>query len=108
MNSSSESDTEEADHRSVISSRSKGSHSVHACPYPDCDKFFARPSRVKTHLLSHTGERPFKCTVEKCGKDYTRQRFLNRHLAMAHSNRKKKDDIRVECTECDANFDNKV
>jgi len=107
MSSSSESD-EEVDHRSVISKRSKGALSIHACPHPDCDKFFARPSRLETHLLSHTGERPFKCNVEKCGRDYARRAHLIRHTANAHaSQHQKSDEKRVNCTQCKATFSNK-
>lgn len=104
----SSSDSEdEADHRSVISRRTKGAYSAHACPHPDCDKFFTRPSRLETHLLSHSGERPFKCTVEKCGKDYARRAHLIRHMANAHSNQEKTGEKRIDCSKCDANFSNK-
>ena len=106
MNSSSESD-EEADHRSVISKRSKGALSIHACPHPSCDKFFTRPSRLETHLLSHTGERPFKCNVENCGKSYARQAHLVRHTTNAHSSQKKNEEKSFKCMQCIATFSNK-
>jgi len=104
----SSSDSEgEADHRSVISQRTKGAYSTHACPHPDCDKFFTRPSRLETHLLSHTGKRPFKCTVEGCGKDYARRAHLIRHTANSHSNQEKTGEKRIDCSQCDATFSNK-
>ncbi|KAH8928126.1 hypothetical protein BT69DRAFT_1193457, partial [Atractiella rhizophila] len=45
------------------------------CRY--CDKRFARPSSLKIHVFSHTGEKPFKCNI--CGRGFSVQSNLRRH-----------------------------
>lgn len=84
---SDESDNDTSDKISTTSSRSKdgrfmktGSKTVHPCPHSDCIKYFTRPSRLQTHLLSHTGEQPFKCTNSGCNKSYSRSAHLKRHM----------------------------
>ena len=78
-----------SDEQDDLLKRPASTTSIHACPYANCDKFFARPSRLKTHLLSHTGERPFKCPI--CGKDYARNFHLKRHLKKTHNQKEKED-----------------
>ncbi|PVV04272.1 hypothetical protein BB560_001233 [Smittium megazygosporum] len=47
------------------------------CGY--CLKYFTRPSTLKTHIYSHTGERPFYCNYEGCGKRFSVMSNLKRH-----------------------------
>jgi hypothetical protein len=42
----------------------------HKCPNPDCDKKFSRKSDFLRHYRIHTGERPFLCQEEGCGKSF--------------------------------------
>lgn len=65
--------------------RTANSATFHPCPHADCDKFFNRPSRLKTHLLIHTGERPYKCQVEGCDSSYARKEHLKRHVHNCHN-----------------------
>ncbi|KAL1743857.1 hypothetical protein HDZ31DRAFT_64665 [Schizophyllum fasciatum] len=52
------------------------------CTY--CGKGFNRPSSLKIHLNSHTGEKPFVCPVEGCGRSFSVLSNMRRH-ARVHS-----------------------
>ena len=103
------------DSRSFVSQGrfSRGSSSVHACPYQDCPKFFSRPSRLKTHIFSHTGERPFQCRVQECRKTFARKEHLKRHQQKNHAC--SVDEVKAEidektklpCPHCPSKFANK-
>nr|ODN97778.1 hypothetical protein L204_03201 [Cryptococcus depauperatus CBS 7855] len=44
-----------------------------------CAKTFSRPSSLKIHTYSHTGERPYICQVPGCGRRFSVQSNLKRH-----------------------------
>jgi uncharacterized Zn-finger protein len=48
------------------------------CPY--CSKRFSRPSSLRIHIYSHTGEKPFVCTEPGCGRKFSVQSNMRRHL----------------------------
>ncbi|KAL9557376.1 hypothetical protein MBANPS3_001400 [Mucor bainieri] len=50
-----------------------------------CNKRFTRPSSLTTHIYSHTGEKPFKCPVAGCGRNFSVVSNLRRH-AKIHGN----------------------
>ncbi|KAI8620921.1 hypothetical protein BC830DRAFT_1055806, partial [Chytriomyces sp. MP71] len=50
-----------------------------------CSKRFTRPSTLRTHMNSHTGERPFVCTAVGCGWKFTVLSNLKRHLKICPS-----------------------
>jgi uncharacterized Zn-finger protein len=63
---------------STFSSRvSPNTTKKHKCKV--CDKRFTRPSSLQTHMYSHTGERPFACDVEGCGRQFSVVSNLRRH-----------------------------
>ncbi|KAI5123190.1 hypothetical protein M0805_003957 [Coniferiporia weirii] len=47
------------------------------CTSEGCSKSYRKPSRLEEHERSHTGERPFACTV--CSKTYLRENHLQAH-----------------------------
>lgn len=44
-----------------------------------CDKRFTRPSSLQTHMYSHTGEKPYQCEVDGCGRHFSVVSNLRRH-----------------------------
>ncbi|TGZ81850.1 hypothetical protein EX30DRAFT_348254 [Ascodesmis nigricans] len=44
-----------------------------------CDKRFTRPSSLQTHTYSHTGEKPFACEHQGCGRRFSVVSNLRRH-----------------------------
>ncbi|XP_026147156.1 zinc finger protein 770-like [Carassius auratus] len=43
-----------------------------------CFKFFSSPSKLKSHYVTHTGQRPFLCT--QCQKSFTQPHHLKTHM----------------------------
>jgi hypothetical protein len=66
------------------SKRSQKHPSVYACHL--CEKRFTRPYNLKSHLRTHTDDRPFICNV--CGKAFARQHDRKRHEDL-HTGEKK-------------------
>lgn len=56
---------------------SSSTQKKHKCKV--CDKRFTRPSSLQTHMYSHTGEKPFSCEVEGCGRQFSVVSNLRRH-----------------------------
>ncbi|KAG0049724.1 hypothetical protein BGZ90_007268, partial [Linnemannia elongata] len=68
--------------------------SRYQCQY--CSKRFSRPSSLRIHTYSHTGERPFKCSEEGCGRQFSVQSNMRRHLRVHRMGR-----MRSEYSELD-------
>ncbi|KAI0785616.1 hypothetical protein C8Q75DRAFT_794569 [Abortiporus biennis] len=47
------------------------------CSY--CGKGFTRPSSLKIHINTHTGEKPYVCPFEGCGRSFSVQSNMRRH-----------------------------
>ncbi|KAL1925280.1 uncharacterized protein VTP21DRAFT_163 [Calcarisporiella thermophila] len=52
------------------------------CKHPGCNKVFHRPYNFKSHLRTHTTERPFVCGVDGCTKAFARKHDRNRHAKL--------------------------
>ena len=61
-----------------------------------CLKEFNRPDKLKAHIISHSGIKPYKCKI--CGRAFSRRAHLNEHQ------RKHTNDYKFSCDKCDRGF----
>ncbi|KAG7087061.1 hypothetical protein E1B28_013042 [Marasmius oreades] len=55
----------------------ESSEKKHVCPI--CSKRFSRPSSLKIHVNTHTGETPFRCPFPGCGREFNVNSNMRRH-----------------------------
>lgn len=58
-----------------------------------CQKQFKRPSSLQTHLYSHTGEKPFACTWDNCGRLFSVRSNMIRHRKLHERDAKLKGSL---------------
>ncbi|NXT03504.1 ZN629 protein, partial [Jacana jacana] len=63
----------------------------------DCGKSFVCHSWLLRHRMTHTGERPYKCS-DDCGKSFVCHSWLLRHR-MTHTGERP-----YKCSECDKSY----
>jgi uncharacterized Zn-finger protein len=57
-----------------------------ACTHPGCNSRFEYESRLKTHMATHSDERPFECTL--CPMTFKVKRNLTSHMKDVHKKKK--------------------
>ena len=83
-NSSIESDTE---NESNATKDNQGKEPVklgpqqYSCPF--CSKIMNTPSKIKRHILVHTGEKPYQCHI--CNYKATQEAHIKTHMKGVHS-----------------------
>ncbi|VDL90553.1 unnamed protein product [Schistocephalus solidus] len=65
----------------------------HLCPYPGCGKAYSKLNKLREHVRSHTGERPYVCEHPGCNASFIRLYGLKRHQ-LTHSTLPMKNDER--------------
>lgn len=69
------------------------------CPYANCNKVSAEASNIKAHCRTHTGEKPYVCQKDACGKRFRWKSSLSYHQKAVHSNLRP-----YACQSCDKRF----
>ncbi|KAI8364408.1 hypothetical protein BD560DRAFT_298947, partial [Blakeslea trispora] len=50
------------------------------CTVDNCNKTFSRPDSLATHVKTHSDVRPYFCTFPECRKAYFHSRSLRKHI----------------------------
>ena len=69
---------------------SSSTQKKHKCKV--CDKRFTRPSSLQTHMYSHTGEKPYACEHDGCGRHFSVVSNLRRHRKVHKTDRSSTSD----------------
>ena len=51
---------------------------AHLCSI--CEKVFTKSSTLKRHMMTHTGEKPYKCTWDGCSEKFAQASHLKVHM----------------------------
>ena len=66
--------------------KSKPSYHPRFFQFENCNKAYSRLENLKTHLRSHTGEKPYACEFPGCTKAFSNASDRAKHQNRTHSN----------------------
>lgn len=61
--------------------------------FENCNKAYSRLENLKTHLRSHTGEKPYTCEFPGCTKAFSNASDRAKHQNRTHSNEVRKSSL---------------
>jgi uncharacterized Zn-finger protein len=96
----------DSDWERAIASGANPVTTLHVCPLEGCSRSFSKASRLKTHVLAHTGERPFKCDFDGCTSAFKRSAHLRRHQESKHRSEDRSDSYApdFQCPKCPGKY----
>ena len=66
------------------------------CPFPNCNKHYSIATRLKVHIRTHLGEKPYQCDI--CFKSFTEKGNLKTHMRFHSSQRP------FKCPQCEKTY----
>jgi uncharacterized Zn-finger protein len=68
-----------------LKNKEKKHRKLFKCTHEEsCHKVFVSASKLFSHMMSHTNDKPYKCTFPNCNISFGYKGNLNKHLKARH------------------------